>query len=114
MIVMLHVLTSLLFLSPASGTLVSRAQVRRTARFGADGAKRHQTLHVPGAARRTCGWRACGPFKMLELLLTIQAFILKNGHIPSIQGRHTTPLTNVPYSWDGSNRLFFWNDSAKL
>jgi len=37
--VVLGVLTSLLFLAPSSGTVVSCAQVRRTAGFGTDSAE---------------------------------------------------------------------------
>lgn len=79
-IVVLGVLASLFFLASYSGTLVSRAQVCRTAGFRTNCAKRHQTLHLLGAAGRTNGWRATRSLKMLKLLLTRKALVLKNGH----------------------------------
>jgi hypothetical protein len=57
-IVVLGVLASLFFLASYSGTLVSRAQVCRTAGFRTNCAKGHQTLHLLGTAGRTNGWRA--------------------------------------------------------
>jgi len=45
-IVVLRVLTSLLVLAPSSGTVVSRAQVCRTAGLGTYSAERHLALHV--------------------------------------------------------------------
>ena len=79
-IVVLHVLTSLFFLASCSGTLVSRAQVCRTAGFRTNCTKRHQTLHLLDTAGRTCDRSATGSLKMLKVLLTLKALILKNGH----------------------------------
>ena len=83
-IVVLGVFASLFFLAPGSGAMVGRAQVRRTAGFGADSAERDQPLHVIRATSGTRGWRATRAFKMLKLLFAIEAFILKNGHKTSI------------------------------
>jgi len=79
-IVVLRVLASLFVLASCSGSLVSRAQVCRTAGFRTHSAERHQPLHVLSAAGRTCDWSATGSFKMLKLLLTLKALVLKNGH----------------------------------
>lgn len=93
-IVVLRVLTSLFFLAPSSGAVVSCAQICRAAGFGADGAERDQALYALRPAGGTPGWRATRPFKMLELLLTLGALILKNGHKTSIW-RDTPPLFRV-------------------
>jgi len=79
-IVVLRVLASLFFLASCSGTLVSRTQVCRTAGFRTNCTKRNQTLHLLHTAGGTCGWSATGSLKMLKVLLTLKALILKNGH----------------------------------
>lgn len=114
MIMMLGVFTSLFVLAPLSGPLVSRAQIRRTAGLGTDRAKRDQPPHVFRATRWTCGCRTSRPFKMLKLLLTLETFVLKNGHRTSMGTG--TPVHVQMYSKlrDGNNRLFFWNDSPAV
>ncbi|HEV8416844.1 MAG TPA: hypothetical protein VGQ49_24830 [Bryobacteraceae bacterium] len=84
-IVVLRVFTSLFFLAPSRGAVVSRGQVCSTAGLGADSAERHQPLHLLRPAGRTLGCSAAGPFKMLKLLFTLEALILKNRHKASVR-----------------------------
>lgn len=84
MIVVLGVLASLFVLAPCCGTLVSCAEICRTAGVGAHGAEGYLTLHAFGSARRTCSSRTVRPFEILKLLFTFEALILKNGHRTSI------------------------------
>jgi len=98
-IVVLRVLTSLFFLPPRGGTLVSRAQICRTAGFRTDSADRHQPFHLLRPARWTRNLGTAGPLKVLERLFTLKALILKNGH--KSPRRNTAPSANLSNSQVG-------------
>jgi hypothetical protein len=84
-IVVLRVFTSLFFLAPSRGAVVSRGQACSAAGLGTDGAERHQPLYLLRPARRALGWRAARPFEMLKLLFTLAAFVLKDRHKASVR-----------------------------
>jgi len=110
-IMVLAVLTSLLILAPCGGALMGRAQVCRAAWFGADCAEGYQALDALRPAGRTPRPGTARPFKMLKLLITLEALILKNRH-KTPNGRHTPPVEMLAEIAARNNRLLFWNDAV--
>ena len=96
-IVVLRVLTSLFVLALCGGPVMSSAQICLAAGLGTHSAERHQPLYTVRPARRTHGWRAACAFKMLKLLLTLEALVLKNGHRGLLRP-HTATYKRYPES----------------